>query len=582
MNQQLKCSIGQYSHQGLKATNQDSHGVAVPNEPHLSTKGIAIAIADGISSSDVSQIASQASVRSFLEDYYCTSETWTVKTAAQRVLLANNSWLFAQNHRNHEFRLNKDKGYVCTFTALVLKSNTAYVLHVGDTQITRFRNTDTSTAIDVLTEQHRLCLSGNKSYLARALGITQQLNIDYAELPLQIGDTFLLATDGVYEYVTNEFVQRVIEQHANDLDLAAQKISEQALEQGSDDNVTAQIVRIDSLPSGKADEFLLRLNDLPMPPELSARMVFDGYQIIRDLHKSSRSHVVLAQDVESQQQVVIKLPSTQGRANPDYMERFLMEEWIANRINNAHVLKPHKIGINNKRQRKFCYVVTEFVDGITLAQWMVDNPSPSLEQVRSIIEQVAKGLQAFHRQEMLHQDIRPHNIMMDAAGTAKIIDFGSAFVSGIDETHTYQTPQAMPGTAQFIAPEYFLGEYGTKRSDLYSLACLAYHMLCGKSPYGTAVARATSRAAQHKLVYRSILNDQRQLPVWLDLTLKKALQPDPTKRYAELSEFVQDLRKPNTKFLNQSQPPLLARDPVRFWQGVSAVLLSVIVYLASR
>lgn len=553
--------------------------MSVPKEPTLSTKGIAVAIADGISSSDVSHIASQTSVRSFLEDYYCTSETWTVKSSAQRVLLAHNSWLFAQNHRNHEFRINKDKGYVCTFSALVFKSNTAYLFHVGDAQIARLTADNTGSRIEVLTEQHRLWLSGDKSYLARALGIMPQLDIDYRELSLKAGDTFLLATDGVYEHISDEFALAMIEAHADNLTLAAQKIVEGAIAQGSDDNVTAQIVRVDTLPSGKPSEFLQRLNDLPFPPELHARMTFDGYQIIRDLHKSSRSHVLLAQDLETKERVVIKSPSTEGRQDADYVERFLMEEWIANRLNNAHIVKSYR----PSRQRHYCYVVTEYIEGRTLAQWMVDNPAPSLDEVRRIIEQVATGLQAFHRQEMLHQDLRPNNIMIDSSGTVKIIDFGSTFVAGVDETQTAVMPQqTMPGTAQFIAPEYFLGEFGNKQSDLYSLACITYHMLCGRSPYGTAVAKASTRAAQHRLVYRSMIDGQNQRPVWVDLALKKALQADPQKRYAELSEFVQDLRKPNAKFVAQSRQPLIERDPVRFWQGVAAILGAVVVYLLSQ
>ena len=578
MSAQLSCSIGQYSHRGQKHINQDCHGVVVPKEPHLSTKGIAVAIADGISSSDVSDIASQAAIKSFLEDYYCTSETWTVNTAVMRVLQANNSWLFAQNHRNHEFRLNKDKGYVCTFSALVLKSNTAYIFHVGDAQISRLGCSPKRGTTEILTEQHRVWLSGNNSYLARAMGITQTLEVDHASFSVELGDTFLLATDGVYEYLSDDFICTTVESNASDLDQAAKLLAQEATAQGSDDNVTVQIIRVDSLPSGKPSEFLQRLNELPFPPELQARSVFDGYQVIRDLHKSSRSHVLLAKDLETNQKVVIKLPSTEGRLDVDYVERFLMEEWIAKRINNAHVLKPYTA----TRQRTYCYVVTEFAEGQTLAQWMLDNPSPSLEQVRSIIEQVATGLQAFHRQEMLHQDLRPNNIMIDALGTVKIIDFGSTFVSGVNETQTSVVPQAMPGTAQFLAPEYFLGEFGTKRSDLYSLACITYHMLCGRSPYGASVARASTRSAQHRLVYQSVLDAQRQLPAWVDLTLKKALYADPIKRYSELSEFIQDLRKPNPKFVMQARLPLIERNPIRFWKGVSVMLGMVIIGLLTQ
>jgi len=334
-------------------------------------------------------------------------------------------------------------------------------------------------------------------------------------------------------------------------------------------------VRIDALPSGNANEFLQGFNELPFPPQLTARMTFDGYQVIRELHKSSRSHVLLAKDLETQEKVVIKSPSTEGRQNLDDMERFMMEEWIANRINNSHVLKSYRPA----KKRAFSYVVTEFVEGQTLAQWMTDNPTPGLDQVRSIIEQIAIGLRAFHRQEMLHQDLRPNNIMIDELGTVKIIDFGSTYVAGLEETRTSVMPQVMPGTAQFLAPEYFLGEFGTRKSDLYSLACIAYHMLCGRSPYGTAVAKALSKAAQHRLVYQSMLDPKRQLPAWVDLTLKRALQPDPQKRYSELSEFIQDLRKPNPKFIEQSRAPLLERDPVRFWQGVSGILAALLIAL---
>ena len=100
MSGQLAISIGQHSDKGRKEINQDFHGALIPQEPLLSLKGIAVVLADGISSSDVSQIASESAVKSFLTDYYCTSETWSVKTSAQRVILAANSWLHAQTRQS--------------------------------------------------------------------------------------------------------------------------------------------------------------------------------------------------------------------------------------------------------------------------------------------------------------------------------------------------------------------------------------------------------------------------------------------------------------------------------------------------
>ena len=131
MPRKLTISVGQYSDNGRKETNQDFHGILIPDEPMLGMKGIAVALADGISSSDVSQVASQAAVASFLEDYYCTSDAWSVRTSAERVLAATNSWLYSQT-RNSQFRYDADRGYVCTFSAVVLKGAKAHIFHAGD------------------------------------------------------------------------------------------------------------------------------------------------------------------------------------------------------------------------------------------------------------------------------------------------------------------------------------------------------------------------------------------------------------------------------------------------------------------
>ena len=100
MSSQLEVSVGQYSDKGRKKTNQDFYGLFVPKEPLLSSKGIAIGLADGISSSEVSQVASETSIRSLVEDYYCTAETWSVKKSVTHVLKAANSWLHSQTQRS--------------------------------------------------------------------------------------------------------------------------------------------------------------------------------------------------------------------------------------------------------------------------------------------------------------------------------------------------------------------------------------------------------------------------------------------------------------------------------------------------
>lgn len=570
MPEPLQVSVGHYSDKGRKDCNQDFHGVCIPKEPLLSAKGVALAVADGISSSGVSQIASEAAVTGFLEDYYCTSEAWSVKKSAQRVLIATNSWLYAQT-RQSPYRYDRDRGYVCTFSAMVIKSTTAHVFHIGDARVYRLRY----GGLEQLTEDHRHWVSQEKSYLGRALGINPHLEIDYRSLQVETGDIFLLATDGVYEHAGSQYIIEAILARQSDLSGAAKSIAEEAYAQGSPDNLTVQIVKIEALPDPQADELYRRLTELPFPPNLEARMHFDGYRLAREIHASSRSHVFLAVDVETDMPVVLKTPSIDRRGDPAYLERFLTEEWVARRIDSPHVLKP----CVRTRQRNYLYTVTEFIDGQTLTQWMLDHPQPDLETVRGIVEQIAKGLRAFHRLEMLHQDLRPDNVMIDRTGTVKIIDFGSTQVAGLSEIASPIARGEWLGTAQYTAPEYFLGESATPRADLYSLGVIAYQMLSGRLPYGAEAAKAKTRAAQKKLVYRSVLAEDRELPAWIDDVLKKAVHPDPFQRYEALSEFVYDLRRPNRAFLNKTRPPLIERNPAAFWKGLSFLLALVVILL---
>jgi serine/threonine protein phosphatase PrpC len=570
MPSELRVSVGRCSVAGRKPINQDAHGIRIPAEPLLGSKGIVVALADGIGSSAVSQEASQAAINGFLTDYYSTSEAWTVKTSGQRVLAALNSWLHSQTRRG-PFRYDMDKGYVCTFSALVVKSATAHLFHVGDSRIYRVAGRQ----LEQLTTDHRVVVSSEETYLGRALGADAQLSVEFQSMPVEAGDTFVLTTDGVHMHVDGRFVVDSIHENAEDLDRAAQRIAQQAHDAGSPDNLTVEIVRIETLPDLAASEVLRQFADLPLPPVLAARDIFDGYQIHRELHASSRSHIYLATEIESGQRVVLKTPSVDLSESPGYLERFQMEEWVARRIDNPHVLKHYA----PNRKRSHLYIVTEFIEGRTLAQWMVDNPAPKLEAVRGIVAQIAKGLQAFHSLEMLHQDLRPDNIMIDGAGTVKIIDFGSTRVAGLAESDKAFSPEQILGTFQYAAPEYFLGEGGTNRSDIFSLGVVAYQMLSGKLPYGARVAQCRTRAELRKLVYETVLDDKREIPLWIDRVLRKAVNPDPSLRYEELSEFVHDLHHPPREFLGGTHPPLLQSHPILFWKCVSLMLAIIILVL---
>jgi len=569
MNNQLQVSVGQYSDKGKKEINQDFYNAKIPKEPLLTTKGIALALADGISSSQVSQIASKAAVNSFLSDYYSTPESWSVSKGAEKVLETTNSWLHS---KSKEIDLHdRDKGYVCTFSAMIIRSHIAHFFHVGDSRIYHIRGEKVSQ----MTEDHRIHISSEQSYLARALGTDARVIVDYSQVEVEEQDIFVLLTDGIYETVSNDAMHQIISENIDNLDLAAKIIVDKAYENGSDDNLTIQIAHVTNLVEDGNSLIYKRLNEQKFPPELHEGMEFDGFSIEKEIHKNSRSYIYLATDKETGDKVVIKCPSMTLRDDKAYIERLIMEEWIAKRVNNSHVLKAYKMG----RQRNFLYVIFEFVEGNTLAEWMLYNVNPPMDQVRDIAGQIARALQAFHRQEMIHQDLRPENILINEHNQVTIIDFGSTRVLGLSDMNIFLNEEDILGTAQYSAPEYFIGDVGSYRSDMFSLAVIVYQMISGKFPYEANVARANSKSAQKNLHYNSLYSDEYGIPLWIDETLKKALDVKPYKRYDELSEFIYDLKHPNPKFIRISRAPIYERSPIAFWKAVSIVEAVAIGYL---
>ena len=566
MSSSLAISLGQSSNAGIKSDNEDYYGAFVPDDEQLESKGVAIAIADGMSGSDGGKEASQMSVRMFMDDYYSTSDSWSVKKAVTKVMSAMNSWLYSQGQQ----RFDSPKGMVTTFSALVIKSQTVHLFHIGDSRIYRLRNGD----FEQLTHDHRIWISQEEEYLSRALGIDLNLNIDYKSMPAEKGDLYFFSTDGVHDFVKDAEIQEYIEAHASDLQEAADHIVEAAKANKSNDNITCQLVRVDSLPQADKDEFYNQLTRLPFPPDLRGGNIIDGYKIIRELKSSSRSQVYLAEDTldESQRKVVIKTPSVNFEDDPAYIDLFLHEEWVGKRLNSEHLIKT----CASNRPRSFLYTVLEYIHGQTLSQWMKDNPQATLVQMRGTITQITKGLRAMHRMEMIHQDLKPDNIIIDQNNTLKIIDFGSTKIAGLAEIQSILEHSQIVGTANYSAPEYFKGEPGSNRSDIYSLGVIAYEMLTGKLPYGEI---QPEKSAKKKFVYIPAKQYNPSVPDWVDRALQKATQPTPEKRYALLSEFISDLNKPNPRLLDTDSRPLLERNPLRFWKVLAAFELVLIVGL---
>ena len=560
----LKIASGQHSNAGIKESNDDACGIRVPDAALLNTKGIAAVIADGMSGSEAGKEAAEACVAGFLADYFTTPESWSTETSGEKVLTALNRWLYGQGHREYE----SAQAMVTTLSVLVIKSATAHLFHVGDTRIYRMRN----GRLECLTRDHRIHISEEKNYLSRAMGIELHMEIDYRSLAGEQGDIYLLTTDGVHDYVDDNELAEYLYGMSADCDGVAGNIVERALANASLDNVTCQVFRVEELPHQNAHEFYQQFSELPFPPPLEPGMVLDGYKIVRELHASKRTQVYLAVDTQTDHKVILKTPSVNYEDDPAYIDRFLHEEWAGRRINNQHVLKvlePHG-------RRQCLYYITEYIDGWTLRQWMHDNPLPAFEDVREIARQIAAGLRALHRQEMLHQDLKPENIMIDRYGTVKLIDFGSTKIAGIEEITTPLADQGPLGTRSYAAPEYLQGYAGSNVSDNYSLGVIVYEMLTGQLPYGR---KELTLRKLRRANYIPAIRHNPDVPGWMDKALQKAVAIPRARRYALLSEFVHDLSHPNPAFTREHTEPLMERNPLLIWKGIALLLFLLNLWL---
>nr|WP_321270363.1 bifunctional protein-serine/threonine kinase/phosphatase [uncultured Tolumonas sp.] len=560
MAKSLQVRVGGYSIAGQKAINQDAFAVKIPDHHELDHKGVVAVIADGVSSCEDSHIASQTAVTSFINDYLSTSPNWSVSTSASKVITSLNRWLYQKNQQNHGVK----DSMLTTFTAAVIKSSTLHAFHVGDTRIYLYSNQQ----LEKLTTDH-VAMSGKRTHLTRALGADSHLEVDYLKHLLSEGDRIILTSDGVHSVLTPEAMRDILERE-HDLDAQAKALVNLALYKASDDNLTALILSVDSLPNETLDETQQRLTQLPIPPVLQVGNKIDGYEVLDIIFSGTRSHMYKVKDSETGALFVLKAPSEYFTEDLLYLDGFIREEWVGLTIDHPNVMKTYK----PLRPKQFMYYLGEYIVGCDLRTWINEHPEPALTAVREITKQIIAGLRAFQRNDMVHQDLKPENIMLTTEGKVKILDFGTVLIAGSQEMNSPLDKSIPQGSVNYIAPEYLMGLPGTMRSDLFSLGVIVYEMLVGKLPYKERSPRAGKLNSYAELTYTPGKYFRKDLPVWVDAALQKALQPDPENRYEAFSEFFTDISAPNRALEADLQHrPILEKNPVLFWKLTALALL---------
>lgn len=561
----VKASVGFVSETGPRKRNEDFAGVVFGAELPEPRRDVVAAIADGIGGAKGGRVAAETAVRGFLDGFCDLPETMEVRRAAATIVNALNGWIHSQGHQDPELA-----GLGCTFTALVLRGRVAHLLHVGDTRAYRL----SGGRLTCLTTDHvREDGTGRSGILYRALGIEPEVRLDYATQPVALHDRFLLCSDGVHGYLTDESIADILRERSAPGDTARALVAT-ALQSGSADNCTALVLDVVELPTAESADIGNAIMQLPLIPVPVGGETVDGFVLKVLLSDGRYSRLFGAEDEIEGGEVALKFPKPQVAAVTTYRAAFVREAWVGARVNSPWVGRI----IELPPGRQTClYTVMPLYQGELLETRLTRRPSLGLEEGRNIAIRLARGAAALHRAGIIHRDIKPDNVILEGEGSLKLIDLGVVRVPGLEDF----PPEDIPGTAAYMAPEMFAGEPGNEATDIYALGVTMFRAFTGEFPYGNADATSPPRRDRPK-EFSALRPD---LPAWLQAVLGRAIAVDPTGRFGDMIEFAIEMEAGPARAPAASRRPLTLyeRAPVRFWQGVAALLgLALLVLLLRR
>jgi serine/threonine-protein kinase len=286
-------------------------------------------------------------------------------------------------------------------------------------------------------------------------------------------------------------------------------------------------------PDAKAllDELVLR--------EIVPGMVVGGrYQVLAEIGRGGMGAIFRAHDGELDETVAIKVLAADIDA--ETAARFVQEIKIARSVVHPNVVRVHTF----EKWRDFRLLVMEYIDGVSLPHWMERVPKPQQADRLHVALQAAAGLEAAHQAGIVHRDIKPENILVTAAGQAKVLDFGIARPEAAGATLTEKG--LVMGTPRYMSPEQVQGQPVDRRSDVYSLGAVLYHLFTGVEPFVGQDVRQTM-LAHLRPVARTPKAIDSALPQALSDAIMTALEVDPARRFPTAEAFAAALGRTAAK-----------------------------------
>jgi eukaryotic-like serine/threonine-protein kinase len=269
------------------------------------------------------------------------------------------------------------------------------------------------------------------------------------------------------------------------------------------------------------------------PGALTGTVLSGRYRLESKLGSGGMSTVYLARDETLERWVAAKVLHREISDQPDQLERFRREARAVAQVSHPNVVAVIDAGEDAGRP----YIVFEYVDGETLKQRIDRVGRLSLDEAAAYAIEVGRGLGAAHQRRLVHRDVKPQNVLIDAEGRAKVTDFGIA--RELEQDGLTKTGRVL-GTTDYVSPEQAMGQPVDARSDIYSLGVLLYEMLTGEVPF--VAENLVGVAMKH--VNEKMPNVQRKRPEVssaLAAVVERATQKKPEKRYPDMSAMLADL-----------------------------------------
>ena len=559
-----RATVGFASETGPRPRNEDYVGTLFGPELPAPRSEVVAAIADGMGGAKGGRVAAEIAVRGFLDGFCDLPETMEVRRASATIINALNSWIYGQGRHDPQLA-----GMGCTFTALVLRGRTVHVLHVGDTRAYRL----SGGRLTCLTVDHvRERGTGRSNLLTRALGVEAEVRLDYAAQPVALHDRLLLCSDGVHGVLVDESIAEILSERSGPED-TARALVRAALDAGSSDNCTALVLDVVRLPHADTADIGTAIMKLPLIPTPQVGDTVDGFVLKVLISDGRYSRLLGAVDEIDGGDVALKFPKPQVAAVASHHAAFVREAWVGVRVSSPWVGRI--IALPPGRQ-SCLYTVMPLYEGELLETRLTRDPLVDLEEGRNIAIKLARAAAALHRAGIIHRDIKPDNVILESGGSLKLIDLGVVRIPGLEDF----PPEDVPGTVAYMAPEMFAGEPGNEATDLYALGVTMFRVFTGEYPYGNADAVSPPRRERPT----ELCALRPDLPAWVQAALERAIAVQPADRFHDVTEFAVEMESGPVRAPPARPRPqtLYERHPVRFWQGVAALLGLALLWVLLR